>query len=119
MMVWYYVYRFQDLIGRTPSFADARRVAVQFCNSKYPRIQIYKQSVFTVENKPMYTMDKWVVTYDRTLDTGRKVTFLYHKEGTKGETSRMLDGSGRYYKDSRLKARQKKNEQYFREMGVL
>lgn len=118
-MAWYYVYRLQLMIGRTTSFADARRIAVQFCNSKYPRIQIYKQSVFTAEYNHMYTVDKWIVKYERILDTGRKVTFLYHEGGTKEEKSKMLDGSGRYYKNYRLKAKQKRNEQYFREMGML
>ena len=69
----------------------------------------------------MYTIDKWIVKYDRTLDTGRKVTFLYHKEGTKEETSRMLDGSGGYYHPNKkkIKEKQKKNEEFFRKLGVI
>ena len=118
-MAWYLVYRYDTLVGRTQSFVDARGIAVQFCNSKFKRIQIYKQSKFSKEYFSPYVVDFWAVVYTKTLDTGRKVTHLYHKEDTGEETSRMLDGSGRYYKDRTLKKRQKKNEEWFKEMGFL
>ena len=119
-MAWYLIYRYDTLVGRTQSFVDARRIAVQFCNSKFKRIQIYKQSKFSKEYFSPYVVDFWAVSYMKTLDTGRKVTFLYHNEGREDETSRMLDGSGRYYSNkSSLKKKQQKNEKLWKEMGFL
>lgn len=117
-MAWYYVYLKNEMIGRTQSFKDARRIAVQFCNSNHKRIQIYKQSKFTKEYHSPYVVDFWTVRYEKVLDTGRKVTFLHHEWGD-SEKSRMLDGSGGYYRDTHLKEKQKRNEKYWKEMGFL
>lgn len=117
-MAWYYVYYKNEMIGRTQSFKDARYIAVQFCNPNHKRIQIYKQSKFTKEYYSPYVVDFWTVRYEKVLDTGRKVTFLHH-EGGNPEESRMLNGSGGYYRDTHLKEKQKRNEKYWKEMGFL